>query len=126
MKTYIYIIENKLNGECYVGKTNDVERRWKKHRSNARSGSTHLSRAMRKHGIENFEIRVVDEHDDEMYALQTLEPMWIQRLRESGVGLYNMTEGGEGTVGLEFSEGDRKSTRLNSSHEWISRMPSSA
>mgnify|MGYP000977678789 CR=1 FL=1 len=23
-------------------------------------------------------------------------------------------------------EGDRKSTRLNSSHEWISRMPSSA
>ena len=24
------------------------------------------------------------------------------------------------------AEGDRKSTRLNSSHEWISRMPSSA
>ena len=26
----------------------------------------------------------------------------------------------------EVSGGDRKSTRLNSSHEWISRMPSSA
>ena len=26
----------------------------------------------------------------------------------------------------ESSTGDRKSTRLNSSHEWISRMPSSA
>ena len=26
----------------------------------------------------------------------------------------------------EIKEGDRKSTRLNSSHEWISRMPSSA
>ena len=26
----------------------------------------------------------------------------------------------------EFANGDRKSTRLNSSHEWISRMPSSA
>ena len=26
----------------------------------------------------------------------------------------------------EINEGDRKSTRLNSSHEWISRMPSSA
>ena len=25
-----------------------------------------------------------------------------------------------------FLEADRKSTRLNSSHEWISRMPSSA
>ena len=26
----------------------------------------------------------------------------------------------------EFNNSDRKSTRLNSSHEWISRMPSSA
>ena len=25
-----------------------------------------------------------------------------------------------------FGQSDRKSTRLNSSHEWISRMPSSA
>ena len=28
--------------------------------------------------------------------------------------------------GDEVAEADRKSTRLNSSHEWISRMPSSA
>ena len=27
---------------------------------------------------------------------------------------------------LSSAYGDRKSTRLNSSHEWISRMPSSA
>ena len=27
---------------------------------------------------------------------------------------------------VRLAEGDRKSTRLNSSHEWISRMPSSA
>ena len=27
---------------------------------------------------------------------------------------------------LDFVHRDRKSTRLNSSHEWISRMPSSA
>ena len=31
-----------------------------------------------------------------------------------------------GTGALEVGSGDRKSTRLNSSHEWISRMPSSA
>ena len=28
--------------------------------------------------------------------------------------------------GIRHRKGDRKSTRLNSSHEWISRMPSSA
>ena len=31
---------------------------------------------------------------------------------------------GPGTIRLD--NGDRKTTRLNSSHEWISRMPSSA
>ena len=36
--------------------------------------------------------------------------------------------GGATTLALrrEFAQADRKSTRLNSSHEWISRMPSSA
>jgi len=103
VKTCIYIIENRLNGDCYVGKTTDIERRWKKHLSNVKSCQTHLSRAMRKHGAENFEIRIVDEHDDEMYALQTLEPFWIQRLKETGIHLYNMTDGGEGISGFKHS-----------------------
>ena len=30
------------------------------------------------------------------------------------------------TFGINTMKKDRKSTRLNSSHEWISRMPSSA
>ena len=35
-------------------------------------------------------------------------------------------EAGEALVPAEKLLADRKSTRLNSSHEWISRMPSSA
>ena len=38
-----------------------------------------------------------------------------------GFSLYGMK-----TLPLDRALGDRKSTRLNSSHEWISRMPSSA
>lgn len=104
MKTYIYIIENKLNGDSYVGKTVNIERRWKKHLSNVGCGDTHLSRAMRKHGVENFDFKIVDEHEEESYALNVLEPMWISKLRESGVHLYNMTEGGEGISGFAHSE----------------------
>ena len=37
--------------------------------------------------------------------------------------VQNLTKGVK-RLGIEFE--DRKSTRLNSSHEWISRMPSSA
>ena len=33
---------------------------------------------------------------------------------------------GSPAIGAGTHEKDRKSTRLNSSHEWISRMPSSA
>ena len=35
-------------------------------------------------------------------------------------------EVGKGTAKIDLKKIDRKSTRLNSSHEWISRMPSSA
>ena len=45
---------------------------------------------------------------------------------EAGVtGLTVLGIMGEATK-LTAQESDRKSTRLNSSHEWISRMPSSA
>ena len=104
MKTYIYIIESKLNGDSYVGKTVNTEKRWKKHCSNINHSDTHLSRAMRKHGVENFGFKIVDEHEDESYALNVLEPVWISKLRESGIHLYNMTEGGEGISGFAHSE----------------------
>ena len=40
---------------------------------------------------------------------------------------YEKAASGGLTVGGKLEQGlDRKSTRLNSSHEWISRMPSSA
>ena len=55
-------------------------------------------------------------------------------LRAQGVTVDVLTTSDEGArflagFGIEapvLSRQDRKSTRLNSSHEWISRMPSSA
>ena len=39
---------------------------------------------------------------------------------------FGATDGPMNDAQLKDAKGDRKSTRLNSSHEWISRMPSSA
>ena len=39
---------------------------------------------------------------------------------------HRSTQALVGAVNRLFTQADRKSTRLNSSHEWISRMPSSA
>ena len=53
----------------------------------------------------------------------------------SGIGaacVHRLAARGDVVIGFDLSRSvdqvvrDRKSTRLNSSHEWISRMPSSA
>ena len=53
--------------------------------------------------------------------LKGIDPEWIEKeiLAGRSITLCNIDE-------RFYSSADRKSTRLNSSHEWISRMPSSA
>jgi group I intron endonuclease len=105
MGSYIYIIENKVTGAAYVGKSNDVRRRWYKHQTAAKTGAEgYLYRAMRKYGIENFNIHIADEAEDEVYVLNVLEPEWIQYLQEMKVKLYNLTDGGDGIPGFKHSE----------------------
>jgi group I intron endonuclease len=111
VKFYIYIIENKVADGCYIGKTNDMKRRWATHCKNALKESmymTHLYRAMKKYGIESFEMRTLEEHDNEKYVLEVLEPAWIARMRDEGRNVYNMTDGGEGCSGLIFSHEHRQ------------------
>ena len=106
MPTYIYIIENKVNGHAYIGKTKVPDKRWKRHREEAakcNEKSAWLYKAMSKHGIENFEFRIIDEHEDEAYALKVLEPAWIARMKDEGIHLYNMTSGGDGIPGFTHS-----------------------
>lgn len=106
MPTFIYIIENKVNGHAYIGKTKVPEKRWRRHKdaaSKCTEKSFWLYKAMSKHGVENFEFRIIDEHEDEAYALKVLEPMWIKRMKDEGVHLYNMTAGGDGTLGYTHS-----------------------
>ena len=54
MSTFIYVIENKVNGHAYIGKTKVPEKRWKKHKDAAREcneQSSWIYKAMSKHGI---------------------------------------------------------------------------
>ena len=89
-KAGIYIITNNINNKKYVGKAKrKIKYRWKDHCKNAiyLNLDTYLYRAIRKYGIDNFTIELLDEeysNEREIYWIETLKPE------------YNMTKGGEG------------------------------
>lgn len=103
---YIYKIVNKTNGKIYIGKTTyTIAYRWIQHISAATSDKEKddynylLHKAIRKYGVDNFVIEVVEEVEDEL-KLSSREMYWISHynsciLEEDSNG-YNMTYGGEG------------------------------
>ncbi len=96
----IYLVTCLANGKGYVGKTtNSLEARWKAHLKHARSGSNQvLQRAIRKHGDEQFVVRVVAE----CQTKEELNRTEIEKIVELGTRIpngYNVTKGGDGGTG---------------------------
>ena len=103
---YIYKIVNKTNGKIYIGKTTyTIACRWIQHISAATSNKEKddynylLHKAIRKYGVDNFVVEVIEEIEDEL-QLSSREMYWISYynsciLEEDSNG-YNMTYGGEG------------------------------
>ena len=112
----VYIITNKINGKCYIGKTvKPLQFRWSCHKSLARSGNnTYLHKAMRKHGIDNFEIEpLIELTQDEELLDWEVELIGIFKSNNSSNG-YNLTIGGDGITGHKHSdESKQKMTKSN-------------
>lgn len=102
--SYIYCIENLINGKKYVGETTyTIQKRWQEHcRFSKREGSDRpLYRAIRKYGIENFIIYQLEECDAELRWER--EKFWIAKLNTFHLG-YNATLGGDGGSTLEIDK----------------------
>lgn len=92
----IYCITNKNNGKRYIGLTSrTIHDRWLEHKSSSKREDTLLYRAIRKHGLESFDIRQIDKTDDEDTAAY-LEMLWIAAFKSFGNLGYNSDEGGLG------------------------------
>lgn len=105
----VYVVVNKLNGKMYVGCTErDLKVRLQRHQAKTNEGSRcSIHKAIRKYGIQNFDIRMVEEYDTEE-AMFCEEVGWIAYFDtyKSPYG-YNDTRGGEGgntNGGKKFSE----------------------
>lgn len=93
---YIYKIINDINSKIYIGQTIcTIQRRWQQHQLQALAGTGKLQRAIRKHGIEHFQIEPVEECANEL--LNERECYWIQHYDSLRKG-YNSTIGGAGST----------------------------
>lgn len=88
----IYKITNKINGQCYIGQSINIARRWKEHIQASTTKNSQLYIAMRKYMIENFTFEIIEECSEN--KLNEREKYWIQYYDSYNNG-YNMTNGGE-------------------------------
>lgn len=99
---FIYKVTNTINNKVYIGKTTEtVEKRWKEHLLDSKKPYLHrpFYDAIRKYGIDNFVIDIIEEVDNNL--LNQREQFWIKQYN-SYIGFlnsngYNCTLGGEGT-----------------------------
>jgi group I intron endonuclease len=106
------------NGKSYTGWTSrPVEMRKREHiKSSKRNTNIILYKAIRKYGIDDLLWETVYQSADKDYTLGIAEDYFI-RLHQSHISEngYNMTYGGEGTVGLRDSEQTRVKKSVASS-----------
>lgn len=100
MKIYIYSYINKINGHRYIGKTNNIERRKREHKSiafNEKIIGTNLDtiwyKKLRQYGVDGFDFEILEVANETNWSER--EQYWIQYYNTfHGVG-YNSTPGGE-------------------------------
>lgn len=110
----IYKIENLVNGKIYIGKSVNIYRRWKKHKTllNTRSHyNKHLRCAWDIYGEDNFEFSIIEQCAQDNDILSIKEKYYIELYSSNNSDFgYNMTNGGDGTFGLKWSDEQRKAT----------------
>lgn len=97
------------SGKSYIGvSSKTTEARWAKHIEHAlgRRDSGALYSALRKYGINSFSVETLVIANDWEYLCE-LEKRAISVMRTKAPYGYNITDGGEGTIGRAISEEQR-------------------
>lgn len=100
MNGVIYGIQNTLNGIIYVGQTTRKKERFAQHKCMLRGGyheNKHLQKAWNENGEDNFRFLILEELPTR-FMLEA-EKWWIAYFKQLS-GVYNITDGGLGTLGI--------------------------
>lgn len=126
---YIYKITNNINQKIYIGKTTKerASDRFSQHRYLARhleqeKGSSYLHKAMNSYGVDNFSFEVIEICDNEL--LNEKEQYWIREYNSMSPNGYNLTSGGEGTVGYSREQTvEERQKRSESNKKFFEENP---
>lgn len=111
----IYKVTNRVNGNFYIGQSNNIKRRFVEHKNLNKRGCRLLHAALKKYGVENFSFEVVEEcREDELdkreiYYIETLMPA------------YNIAAGGKGKRGVHVSDEVKEVLRKHAKEQWANR-----
>ena len=112
---FVYLIINNVTGKMYVGQHSrtDLDKYWRHCVAHALRGSSdkpYLYNAIRKYGVKNFLIRplviVGTKREMDLY-----EKGMIKSLNTRKPFGYNITEGGDGVLGLKHSKESNEKNR---------------
>lgn len=93
------------NGKIYIGITNNFNNRMYQHKYDAYKYNSKLPvhRAMRKY---NHRTEIWAEGIDDRELIELLEIQTIKQLKENGIDVYNVTDGGESIIGVTNLKGE--------------------
>lgn len=108
----IYKITNKINGDSYIGRSVNIERRFMEHKTPKNGGGRIIHAAIEKYGLENFSFEVLEECSEE--ELDSLEVYYIEKLKPE----YNISSGGKGPSGMRHTDEVKELLREKARAEW--------
>ena len=122
MTSGIYCIENLIDNKKYIGWATTIEKRFKTHYrelNNNKHKNNYLQNAWNKYGGENFKFWTIAEYPRDETILKLMEIYFIcyyDSFCRDGGG-YNLTRGGDGSLGYIPSEATKKLLSALSSGE---------
>lgn len=105
-KFIVYKITHKKSLKSYIGITTDYQKRMREHKQ-AKGGCRYLYNAVRRYGFDAFEHKIIAKaHSWEELCLK--EQAFIKFFGTKAPDGYNLTDGGEGSLGLKPSAETRQ------------------
>lgn len=107
---YIYQITNLINNKVYIGKTNNIQKRWSNHRC-CSDPDLVIAKAIKKYGVENFKFEILYRN----IPIEQIDELEIKTIKEKNSRVpngYNVALGGQGGTGISKYGADNSNAHL--------------